>query len=36
VKSILNGEEAKNFRDRIASIWDPLFSKAKGGKIDFN
>ena len=31
----MNGENGKKFRDQLKKIWDPLFSDAKGGKIDF-
>ena len=34
-KSILNGETGKKFRNRLAEIWNPMFDKSKGGKIDF-
>lgn len=34
-KQIVDGEQGKKFRERLAKIWDPLFSKEKGGKIDF-
>lgn len=34
-KSILDGNEGKRFRDVLRKTWDPLFSEAKGGKIDF-
>ena len=35
-KAIIEGPEGKKYRERLAQIWDPLFSKEKGGKIDFN
>ena len=35
VKSIVNGEAGKKYREKLKSIWDPVFSEAKGGKIDF-
>ena len=34
-KSIIEGNEGKRFRETLKKIWDPLFSEAKGGKIDF-
>lgn len=34
-KAIVEGEEGKKYRERLKAIWDPVFSKAKGGKIDF-
>lgn len=34
-KSIIDSEEGKRFRETLQKIWDPLFSEAKGGKIDF-
>ena len=35
VKQIVDGEAGKKYRERLKQIWDPLFSDAKGGKIDF-
>ena len=35
VKQIVNGETGKKYRERLKAVWDPLFSDAKGGKIDF-
>lgn len=32
---MLNGETGEKYRQRLTQIWDPLFSKSKGGKIDF-
>ena len=34
-KAIVDGDEGKKFRKRLAEIWDPLFDAAKGGKVDF-
>ena len=34
-KAIVDGSQGKKFRDQLKTKWDPLFSKAKGGKIDF-
>lgn len=34
-KAIVDSDVGKQFRDEIAKAWDPLFSSAKGGKIDF-
>lgn len=34
-KEIVDGEIGKKFRDQLKKVWDPLFSEAKGGKIDF-
>lgn len=34
-KAIVTGETGKKFIDRVISIWDPVFSKDKGGKVDF-
>ena len=34
-KSIIDGAEGKKFRESLKKTWDPLFSEAKGGKIDF-
>lgn len=34
-KSIVNGEFGTKYRERLKKIWDPIFSDAKGGKIDF-
>ena len=34
-KAIVGGEDGKRFRSALKKAWDPLFSKAKGGKIDF-
>lgn len=34
-KAVVDGDAGKKFRDEIAKVWDPLFSQAKGGKIDF-
>ena len=35
VKKIVTGPEGKKYRQRLKEIWDPLFSEAKGGKVDF-
>ena len=35
VKTIITGETGKKFVDRVIEIWDPVFSKEKGGKVDF-
>ena len=35
VKKIIDGDLGKKYRERLKQIWDPLFSDAKGGKIDF-
>ena len=35
VKQIVDGDVGKKYRERLKKIWDPLFSDAKGGKIDF-
>ena len=34
-KEIVNGEEGTRYRKQVKKIWDPIFSDAKGGKIDF-
>ena len=34
-KEIVNGEEGSRYRKQVKKIWDPIFSNAKGGKIDF-
>lgn len=34
-KEIVNGPDGKKYRERLAAIWDPLFSEEKGGKVDF-
>ena len=34
-KEIVNGEEGSRYRKQVKKIWDPIFSDAKGGKIDF-
>ena len=34
-KQIVDGEAGRKYRERLRKIWDPLFSEAKGGKIDF-
>lgn len=34
-KEIVNGDEGARYRKQIKKIWDPIFSDAKGGKIDF-
>lgn len=34
-KEIVEGEDGKKYRERLAKIWDPLFSEDKGGKVDF-
>ena len=35
VKNIVNGESGQKYRKRLAEIQDPLFSKEKGGSVDF-
>lgn len=35
VKKIIDSDLGKKYRERLKQIWDPLFSDAKGGKIDF-
>lgn len=35
VKQIVNGDVGKKYRERLKAVWDPLFSDAKGGKVDF-
>lgn len=34
-KEIVIGEEGARYRKQLKKIWDPIFSNAKGGKIDF-
>lgn len=34
-KAIVESEVGKQYRDKLKEIWDPIFSKSKGGKVDF-
>lgn len=34
-KAILTSDIGKKYIDRVIEIWDPVFSKEKGGKVDF-